>query len=113
MWLLLIYFFINFADIIIINMFLSQYIGLLCVVFYAIVYFLPQVCHVLRDAKEWRVSQAVCVEFFMQHVLWLPFKKIGALKLYLNGLQTYYITEKLLMFAIIMIPCHVPVCFFR
>ena len=112
-WLLPVYFFINFADFIIINMFLSQYIGLLCVVFYAIVFFLPQVCHVLRDAKEWRVSQAVCVEFFMQHVLWLPFKKIGALKLYLNGLQAYYITETLLLFAIIMILCHVPVCFFR
>ena len=112
-WLLPIYFFINFADFIIINMFLSQYIGLLCVVFYAFVFFLPQFCHILKDPKEWRVSQAVCVEFFMQHVLWLPFKKIGALKFYLNGLQAYYISEGMLMFAIIMILFHVPVCYFR
>ena len=112
-WLLPIYFFINFADFIIINMFLSTLIGLLCVIFYAIVFFLPMYWTAIANPKEWRVSQAISIELFMQHILWLPFKKIGALKFYMNGLQAYYITKEMLIFASLMIVLHVPVSYFR
>lgn len=113
-WIVPLYLLTSLVDYATLLLFLSLSVALVGVAYFLLLAGLPRLTtSLIADQSEWIISFGFSLQFFMQHILWLPFKKIGALKLFYAGLEPYYVNKSFLIFASCMIGGILPVSLLR
>lgn len=88
------YIIITLVDYSVYVIFLSYSAGIVAIAWMLFVMLIPRAqSKSARHQLDWAISLAVINDLFMQHILRIPFKKIGAIKLLLAGLSNHYIEQ--------------------
>lgn len=98
---LALYIAVGIFDYLVLLVFLSIGLAIVGIVYFVFLACLPILTSdLIEDPSEWLISMGFVLELFVQQVLWFPFKKVGAVKLYLAGLDSYYIDTSFTLFGV-------------
>lgn len=113
-WIVPLYVLICLVDYTIFLLFLSFGVASVGLAYFLLMTGMPRLTtSLIKDEAEWIISFGFSLEFFMQHILWVPFKKLGAAKLFMAGLEPYFVTQSFLFFTGCMIGGVFPVALLR
>ena len=84
------YVIISIIDYSVLGVFVFELYSIFAIGFMLLVFVLPRGMKSNSELKEWAVSVAVIIDLFMQHIMKIPFKKVGVIKLILAGLNKHY-----------------------
>jgi hypothetical protein len=108
------YFVVGLVDYTIMLFFITKGLGVVGVAYFLFLVSLPWLTtDVITDPTEWVFSLTFALQLFVQHIFWQPFKKTGAMKLYLANLTAYFLSYEFAFFGVGMIVFLVPVALLR